>query len=191
MKYADSYQGSEGNFWEVFPYFKELGLFRKLYKEDRSKSKNQSSKVMWYLVLVKDIDSEYYSMEEEDRHEVISDSLELDPIKYLESKEELDLLLNYFEDFIDTPLSADVRALEKKLLERKKFISDTKYTLDEMVFPDDGKPYLIKGTASQLDKMVTDTKKIHEEIRGLRDALKSTQEGQGKGTKLSSFMEKL
>lgn len=189
MKYIDQYQGSEVSFWEVFPYMKEVSLFKKLYKEDRSKDKNKSSKVMWYLALTKDIDSEFYSME--DRHETLIDMLELDVVKYLEGQEELDILLNYFEDFIDTPLSADVRAMEQKLKERKAFIQTTTYTLDEMVYPKEGegKPYLKKGTAAQLDKMMVDTKSIHEEIRKLRAALKDEQSEKGKGGKESSFLE--
>ena len=187
MKYTDQYQGSEVSFWEVFPYIKEVSIFKKLYKEDRSKDKNKSSKVMWYLSLTKDIDSEFYSME--DRHETLIDMLELDVVKYLEGQEELDILLNCFEDFIDTPLSADVRAMEQKLKERKDFIKTTKYTLDEMVYPDEGKPYLKKGTAAQLDKMVVDTKSIHEELRKLRNALKDEQSEKGKGGKESSFLE--
>jgi len=190
MKYVDSYQGSDVSFWEVFPYFKELPMFKKLYKEDRSFNKNKSSKTMWYLALSKDIDSEFYSLADRERQELLFDVLELDVIKFLESKEELDLMLNYFEDFIDTPMSADVRALEKKLGERKQFIKDTSYTLDEMFYPEEGgKPYLKKGTAAQLDKMMVDTKSIHEEIRKLRAALKSEQVEKGKGGKESSFLE--
>ena len=190
MKYIDSYQGGDVSFWEVFPYFKELPIFKKLYKEDRSFNKNKSSKTMWYLALSKDIDSEFYSLEDTERQELLFDVLELDVIKFLESKEELDLMLNYFEDFIDTPMSADVRSLEKKLGERKQFIKDTPYTLDEMVYPEEkGKPYLKKGTAAQLDKMMVDTKSIHDELRKLRAALKNEQVEKGKGGKESSFLE--
>ena len=191
MKYIDSYQGGDVSFWEVFPYFKELPIFKKLYKEDRSFNKNKSSKTMWYLALSKDIDSEFYSLEDTERQELLFDVLELDVIKFLESKEELDLMLNYFEDFIDTPMSADVRSLEKKLGERKQFIKDTPYTLDEMVYPEGagGKPYLKKGTAAQLDKMMVDTKSIHDELRKLRAALKNEQVEKGKGGKESSFLE--
>ena len=46
MKYAESFQGSELSFWEVFPYMKEVGLFRKLYLSDRSENKNKYQDVI-------------------------------------------------------------------------------------------------------------------------------------------------
>lgn len=189
MKYAESFQGSELSFWEVFPYMKEVGLFRKLYLSDRSESKNKSSKVMWYLTMVKDIDSEFYSLEKGEQDEMLFDTLNLNILKFVGGQEELDLLLNAFENFIDTPLSADVRALENKMKDRKKFIQETNYTLDAYEEGMDGKVRLVKGTASQLDKMVTDTKKLHEEIRSLRAALKSAQSEQGKGGRKDSLLD--
>ena len=48
---------------------------------------------------------------------------------------------------------------------------------------------LRKGTASQLDTMVTNSKKIHEEIRNLRAALRSEQSEIGKGGQENSFIE--
>jgi len=189
MKYAESFQGSELSFWEVFPYMKEVGLFRKLYLADRSENKNKSSKTMWYLAMTKDIDSEFYSMSKSEQEDSLFDTLGLNVIKFVGNQEELDLLLNAFEDFIDTPLSADVRALENKMKERKLFIQNTQYTLDAYEEGLDGKQKLVKGTAPQLDKMVTDTKKLHEEIRSLRDALKSAQSEQGKGGRKDSFLE--
>ena len=188
----DKFQGGEVSFWEVFPYIKDVGLFKKLYKEDRSKDKNKSSKTMWYLVMAKDIDSEFYAMEKEEQNDIINDTLGLDVIEFLGSKEELELLLNYFEDFIDTPITADIRALETKMAERKAFIHATPYSLDTMVYPEEGenfKPYLRKGTASQLDKMIVDTKNIHEEIRKLREAAKGAESEQGRGGRESSFLE--
>lgn len=189
MKYAESFQGSELSFWEVFPYMKEVGLFRKLYLADRSENKNKSSKTMWYLAMVKDIDSEFYSMSKSEQDDSLFDTLGLNVVKFVGSPEDLDILLNAFEDFIDTPLSADVRALENKMKERKLFIQNTPYTLDAYEEGFDGKQKLVKGTAPQLDKMVTDTKKLHEEIRSLRDALKSAQSEQGKGGRKDSFLE--
>lgn len=189
MKYAESFQGSELSFWEVFPYMKEVGLFRKMYLADRSENKNKSSKVMWYLTMVKDIDSEFYSMSREEQDEMLCDTLGLNVTKFVGGVTELDLLLNAFESFIDTPLSADVRALESKMKERKQFIQNTEYTLDRYEEGMDGKTRLVKGTASQLDKMVTDTKKLHEEIRSLRDALKTSQAEQGKGGRKNSVLD--
>ena len=192
MKYIDKFQGGEVSFWDMFPYMKDVGLFKKLHRADRSKDKNKSSKVMWYLALVKDIDSEFYSLDKEEQNDIINDTLDLDCVDYMGSREEMDLYLNYFEDFIDTVITADIRSMEDKLRERKRFIQSTPYSLDVMVYPEDGesfKPYLKKGTAAQLDKMVVETKHIHEEIRKLREAARDEQSEQGKGGRESSFLE--
>ncbi len=193
MIYNDLFQGSEQSFWEEFPQMK-TGLFKKMYSQDRSKAKNKSSKAMWWLALAKDLDSDFYSMDEPDRVESLDDLLEINIKEYFASEEDYLMHLNAFEDHIDTPLSADVRALENKLLERRKFIIETKYTVDEMVYPDKDKgetfkPFLSKGTAVQLDKMMTDSKKVHDEIRLLRSALKIEQESMGKGGRARSYLD--
>jgi len=192
MKYFDSFTGGEDSFWEEFPYFKDVTWFNKLYKEDRSKDKNKSSKTMWYMVLVYDIDSEFYSLASTEQYKIVCDTLSLDVREYLKGQEEIDILANRFINFIDTVITADIRATEEKLVERKEFIKYTTYSLDEMVYPGEGesfRPYMKKGTAAQLDKMVVDTKDIHEEIRKLREAAKQDQADQGKGGRVASFIE--
>ena len=202
MKYVDNYQGMEVSFWEALPLFKEVQPFKKLYKEDRSKDKSRSSKAMWYCTLIKDVDSEFYKMDRSEQDENLFDMAGFDIREYMKERSiHLEELLDEFENFIDTPLSADVRAQEAKLKERQKFIKKTPYTLDELVYPqrenEEGemepipgsKPMLVKGTAAQLDKMVTETKKIHDEIRSLRESLRSEQTEKGKGGKEASFLE--
>lgn len=202
MKYIDQYESPETSYWDVFPEHKTVKHLKDIYKADRSKEKNKSSKVMWYLVNTKDIDSDFYPMSYEDQKEIVSDMVCLDVEKYLGGKEKLEELGDFFEFLIDTALSADVRSLERKMIERQQFIKITPYTVDHMVQPETeridengetymvlGKPYSQKGTAPQLDKMVTDTKKLHDEIRVLRESLKSEQAEQGKGGQERSFLE--
>lgn len=192
MKYIDKFQGPEVSFWEVFPYTKDIGLFGKLYKADRSKEKNRSSKVMWHLALAKDIDSEFYPLEDKEQMDMLVDVLGFNALEYLGSKEEFDLYMSYFENFMDTVITADIRSMEQKLIERKSFIQNTPYSLDEMVYPEEGesfRPYLRKGTAAQLDKMMVDTKNIHEEIRKLREAARDAQSDSGKAGRVPSFLD--
>lgn len=202
MKYAEGFESGEVCYWDIFPEHKTVKIFKELFKADRSKDKNKSSKAMWYLALVVDIDSELYSMSKEEQLEIGCDMVGLEVDKYLGNKTKLYEYEEFYGFLIDTPLSADVRSLELKMLERQKFIKDTPYTVDHMVVPEKvledkdggeyisyGKPYMQKGTAAQLDKMVTDTKKLHDEIRTLRDSLKSAQTESGKGGREDSFME--
>ena len=202
MIYSESFSDPAQSFWEEFPKFKLTPPFKKLFKEDRSKDKNKSSKCMWYCALTCDLDSEFYSMGEDEQIEVMKEVLEFDAHSFL-GAEGLDDLKSGFENFTDTVILADIRAQERKLVERKKFIKETPYTLDEVIVPESvrmdaegneytvyGKPYSRKGTAAQLDKMVTDTKKIHDEIRQLREAAKNDKSGSGEGGRESSFLER-
>ena len=202
MKYVEAYESPENSYWDMFPEHKTVKTLKDLYKADRSKDKNKSSKTMWYLVNTVDIDSDFYPMSRDEQLEIVCDMVGLDVVKYLGGVGKLDMYEEFFAFLIDTALSADVRSLEKKMLERQTFIRITPYTVDHMCVPEKvledkdgaeyvsyGKPYMQKGTAPQLDKMVTDTKKLHDEIRTLRDSLKSAQTEAGKGGRVDSFLE--
>ena len=110
--------------------------------------------------------------------------------KYVGSKEELRMLLKEFEDFISCPITKSIRKLESKMVERDEFITNSKYTFDELITPTDGgKPYLSKGTSSQLDKMIRESGDLYDQIRKLRDQLKSNQSGTSKGGQEKSLID--
>lgn len=193
MKYISAYSGPDTSFWETFPYFEGVAPFTKLYKEDRSARKNKSSKVMWFFALSCDLDSEFNKLNDAEKMETLTDVLGINVEGYLGSKEEVLLLRNAFEQFIDTVLAADVRAKERKLMERSAFIDATPYSLDEMVYPGEDetfKPYKRTGTAQALDTMLVGSGKIHNEIRDLRAKLKEQGDQTGKGGKEQSFSER-
>lgn len=187
MKYYDSYEGADKNFWECFPAFKSVSPFKTLFQKDRSASKNKSSKALWYCVLRYDVDSEFYSLEGTEQAGALEETLGFNVPKYL--GEEFGKICASYIDFTDTIISADVRALESKLIERKSFINTTSYTLDEWVTPDMGKPYLKKGTAPQLDKMITTTKEIHNQVRELRQMMKDQTAAANRGGVRDSLLD--
>lgn len=189
MKYIEAYN-TGGRFWETFPLFKMKEPFRSLYKKDRSKDKHKTDKFMWLLVWCYDIDSEIYSIIEED--EKLSTAEEIADITIKEVVDDtFYMYATAFTDTIDTVLSANVRALEDKLKERQLFISNTNYTLDSTERDEEtGKLVKIPGTAKDLDTMMANTGKIHNEVRTLRENLKESDTGEGKGGSEESFLER-
>lgn len=61
------------NFWELNHHLTLVSPFSKLYKEDKSKNKEVSSKIMWCVFWMKDPDEEYnkfYRIGEEERLDI-------------------------------------------------------------------------------------------------------------------------
>lgn len=188
------------NFWEEFPDYKLLGIFGALWKINRKHGKlKNSSNFMWALTLCYDRKSSFFPQPVQDKWEGVSEQL-FDDMHYFinlalmeephkeedyddpEVKvillEDLHTYISEFEQSIDTPLGMALRRLEKKLVERTKFIEETPYTLDHYEVTKAGKNVLRKGTADQLDRMFRDSGKINEQVQKALDDLKSS-EGQG------------
>lgn len=190
----------KSDFWEEFPDYKIHPIFSRIWKTNKNKP-IESSKFMWALALCYDRKSSFFSQPEQDKWEVVSEELFDDPFALLnfalyddENKENpfntpdevqvipvIDIpvdikfrqIIVEFEKSIDTPLGMSLRELERKLVERTRFIMDTKYTLDTV---EGGK--LKKGTSEQLDKMFVNTDKITALISKALEAL-HTIEGSG------------
>lgn len=192
MKYIDRYNADSNSFfWDEFSLFKGKEPFRDLFKKDRSKDKHKTSKFMWLLVMCYDLDSEVYAiMDEQDRLTTAEEIVNITAKEVV--GDEFFMYATAFTDFIDTVLSADVRAKEDKLKERAKFISETKYTLDGFELNEEtGKYVKIAGNAKDLDTMIANTSKIHDEVRMMRAKLKEEDRGSGKGGSTESFIENI
>lgn len=190
MKYIDLFDDG-ADFFSLFPLFKVMEPFKSVYKADRSKNKHQTNKLMWSLVLCHDLDSNLYSISNEtERLEEAMSIMNFKISDVFDTEEDFLTYQNAFLQAIDTVLSADIRNKEDKLKERAEFIRGTKYTLDHMEIIG-GKPCIVRGTASQLDKMIADTGKIHDEIRILRSKLRDSDITSGKGGAEESFSETL
>lgn len=170
----------EKNFWEEFPRMLNYKPFKDFYNRDRSQSpypKHRSSREMWGFAFLFDMGSanELKNFSEERRMELIARDILEDP-NYDWDKEAA--VKELMQEMCQPGPQRALYDLIKKLDARMDFINNTDYTLDR--FSDKGK--LIKGTADQLDRMVTGTGKIFEQIefwqkkiREERDSRKKTQ----------------
>lgn len=192
------------NFWEEFPDFKVHRMFREFWSNNKRANKlKESSLFMWALALCYDRASAFYAQPEPDRWEVVSEDLFEDPNFMSNLVDDPDssgliftlagspfALINAFEEAIDTPLGLSLRQLERKLAERTAFIMSVEYTLDS--FEDKGgRQVLVKGTADQLDKMLTNSGKLNDQIKKAMDELKMAGDGgSSKGGGESSLSDK-
>lgn len=190
------------NFWEEFPDYKIHRLFGRIHALNKKEGNLQnSSNFMWVLSLCYDRKSSLFTQPEHDKWEVACEQLFNDESVMIKISEdhlaqdfvhlpkEIDLfeVISEFESSIDTPLGISLRTLEKKLAERTKFIQETPYTMDE--YQTKGKrEVLVRGTATQLDKMFADTDKITALIQKAMDNLRAASaETQTKGGQKESL----
>lgn len=155
----------DSNFWELYPEMKIALSFKTLYKSDKSRNKESSSRIMWFVALCHSPNSRYRGLEINDRYQTVGDDY-FNIINYYESnKERLDPII---KDYKETNLTAANRHLEewdKKQDERSKFISNLKYSLD---------------TYEDLDKMAINTTKIFDTFKAIKEQL-AKEEGEGIG----------
>lgn len=156
MKIVESWD-TEANFWEVNPQFKVPEAFSKLYKEDKSKGKVESSKIMWALALYCDYDSKYRQIPDLERKNLITvDLLRTNSFDW-----------NVYSDQIkawDLFKSAAMRQMtewERFMNEKSDFMKTLKYNGE---------------TAEQIEKLLLSNSKLYDEYQKINERL--AQEGE-------------
>lgn len=163
----------EQNFWDMYPDFKIALSFKDLYKQDKSRGRVNSSKLMWFIAYTTDLNSKFYKLSQEERYAVIGEDYMKDSNFYNNNKKEVDTLTN---DYVKLQFSAaekQLRAWDIKSDERAAFIASIPYNLD---------------TYEDLDKMAVNTSKIYNELKNIKEALvKEDGEGSLKGGATASL----
>jgi len=163
------------DFWDINPLFKLYPPFNKLKGKD-------SSKLMWFIVLMQYPDEEvnvFFRISEEERRKILEENL-IKP-DYLDTVFE-----QCYNVFPFECLTAVQRALKEEtevLVKRSRLIRDTELTLDST--DENGKP--VKGTATQINQLQKDAPKVYEQYEKLKEkfiAEKQSMKGKG-GVKLS------
>ena len=183
---ATAFNFKEGNFWKTNPGFTYFEVLQEFDKNDKTKGKAQSSKVMWAIALLIDPskDNPYRNMKFHDRKELIA-------TEYLENKNfdwsKYQVFIDEYEKRATTEIEQQLHRFKIKMEERQAFIDGTRYTLDQ--YTDEGK--LIKGTADQLDKMMINTDKITNQYEKLMEIVgKQGDKSSAKGGREKSASEK-
>lgn len=162
------------NFWEVNPQLKIAGVFKQHYDQDKTKGKTASSKVMWFIALLTDLDSKYYSLPFEDRVELLEDDFINQLGYYKENKAMLDEIILFYQKVADTPAERHIRQWDDTLEKRSEFLRTMEYSLDNF---------------DKVDKLAANTQSIFKTLNQIKKDIE--MERTGGGTAKGGSMESL
>lgn len=164
---------TDDNFWELYPDAKLALSFKDLYKSDKSRNKESSSRVMWYVALTTDPSSRYYNLPIEEKHNVLGGDYMDDENYYSKNQKKLDQLILDYQLTKLTPAQRHLIEWDKKIDERSKFIASLPYDIQ---------------TYEDLDKMMASTQRIYDILKKIKEDLsKEEGDGQGKGGSMRSL----
>jgi hypothetical protein len=175
------------SFWDANPQFKLVNPFKDLYKNDKSKDKRKSSDMMYFVALCYDISpaNKFKNLPEEEKHTLIGEDYCGDKNYFKNNENVLDPLITMYCNMQDTPAMKALREWNEKMIERSKFIKDTRYGPDyiDIVYTKTGeREVTVTGTWDFLDKMMVNTKKLYDDYqRILKDLSMDEGETTGKG----------
>lgn len=152
------------SFWELYPEFKIALSFKDLYKSDKSRGKDVSSKKMWFVVLNYAPNSRFINVPEEERLQIIGEDYMGKENYYWENEK---ILLPLIEDFFklnDTPTERHLRQWTKTLEDRTTFLSNTTYDLNNY---------------EKLDKMAANTAGLMETFKKIKEMIMKEKSNEG------------
>lgn len=155
---------SDKNFWDINPQFKVALSFKELYKSDRSRGKKDSSQMMWFISYVYDMGSIYYNRPQHEKEEVIGEDFMGDIDYAIKHEDDLEPLIKDYISLTTTAFDRQLMELDAKLDDRKKFLSQTKYDLDNF---------------EKLDKMNANTMALYNNLKKIKDDIAKSDSGDG------------
>lgn len=159
MSLLNSYNGTS-NFWKSNPQLLIPEPFAKLYKEDKSKDKEESSKIMYAICFLLDPSDEnkFKNIPEPDRKIlIIKDYLKDPKFKWEKYKELLEYCKN---NFIITQAERSLYEFERELHERDLFLTGLGWSLD---------------SATDKEKMMANTFKLYQELNRIKEIVKQEE----------------
>ena len=187
MAVVDSFD-ENSNFWEQNKQLRIREPFKSLYRNDKSKGKSKSSKMMWYIALIYDFESKYYPLPFEQRVELLDEGFWENKEFFDKHEDTIITLGEAYEQHQDTPAIRAMKVWQSKITERAQFIKDTPYRLEKKVFNEEtGKlSYVEQGTVKILDDMVKLNGSMFDEFQRIWDMLMGEEsEGKVKGNPAS------
>jgi uncharacterized protein YecA (UPF0149 family) len=162
------------DFWEQNSHFLLLDPFKTFYKNDKSRKKKRSSKIMWAIALLVHPLSKFSDSSYEKRKEIIiEDFLDFETLDW---DTKYSQLLDAFKEHAMTRKQVIVSMWGDKLDERMDMLSETKYTIEN---------------AEELDKAMARTEKIwNVYMQALKDLDDESSHNQVQGGAEESAEEK-
>lgn len=156
------------NFWHLNQQIALLSPYRKLYREDKSKDKQDSSRTMWAIWLYTDPhpQNRIYRQSEENKIEAIRSYVkDFDP----QASPWAELIEAYESNALSLP-ARELKESERSLAKRRRFLDDTPYAEEEpmlhegqIVTKRNGDPVMKKSTVPTLEAMHKNTAAIFKQ----------------------------
>jgi hypothetical protein len=166
---------TNASFWEAVPQFKTIEPFKTLYKEDHNRNKTPSSKIMWAIAQLIELDDNKLALypEEERKMVIASDYLEKPNFKW----EKYEQYIEKYKELMLTPAERALYVQRKKTEERNNFLTSVEYTM---------------ANAKELDSLLANTEKFLEILKKLESsvAAEKSSSGSKKGGREESLSEK-
>ena len=116
---------------------------------------------MWTIALIWDRDSKYFNLPEtgeDSKITLLFDDIYGDPKYYIQNRGKIDKIKDFYLKLQETMARRSLREIETKLDQRSKFIKTQDYDMGIC----NEKGQWVGNTATVLDKMLADTKKIYD-----------------------------
>lgn len=112
------------SFWVVNSFFKTIDCFYKLFKEDKSWGKKDSSQLMWALCYLCDFSSKFRKLPEKERKVLISNDILKNPKFNWEDKKIKEYIKQW--EVFKTPMQKQMSHWEKFLNQKNELMDDLK-----------------------------------------------------------------
>jgi hypothetical protein len=168
MKVIDSWD-TTANFWEINPQLRTPSVFSKMYSEDKSKGKAQSSRLMWAIAYYADFDSKYRALSDSERQKLISEDVLKQPDFDWSGLSEY---IKAWDMYKSVPMK-QMTEWERLMNEKTEYMKTLKYNSE---------------TADEIEKRLLSNSKLYSEYEEIMARL--VQEGEG-GTMIGGSMESL
>ena len=150
---------TNNNFWKVNKQLDIPEEFESFRYNDRSRDKEESSKIMWAIALLLDPDSKFKRLRLQDRKTLIAkDFLKNEKFQWEKYKD----ITTFYEKLILTPAQRQLMIWEQKLDEKTELMSVTTYDLDN---------------AEMLEKLLASNSKLFTELERIKDQLEREDDG--------------
>lgn len=165
---------TDKNFWIEHPDFKVISPFKELYTSDFSKKKEQSSMMMWFVILCYDREGGIFKQSISEKHRIIGEDYCGDDKFYSKNKLLLDMAIDGYVNLQYTPMEKLMFSWDKKLQQRAKWIDGLEYEEDD----------------EKVDKAMERTKKVYDAYKQIiEDMNKESNAGMAKGGATPSLLD--
>lgn len=164
------------SFWDLNPLLKLHPTLKEVYEQDKSRNKQDSSRLCYGLAILVDQSEEnkFRNYPEEDKKFLIAEQL-FGNKDFDWSTPEVVKLIEVFDDMLLSPAKRSLRNWKIKLEERDAFLGATKYSLQN---------------AAELDKILAQTDKLYSQYERVLKALEADkQEPSARGAKQLSLSD--